>query len=205
MKRIPTAIAPLNLDLGPTKNIISIDASGVVAGSYTNANITVNSFGLVTAASTGGTGLGQYKRSRFVGLKSGTAGTIPYDATIPQNTEGTEFTELAVTITPTSAANTLRGLITLPTVTCTNSDTLIIAVFRDTTANAIAAAFTAPAAATFANPMVIPYEVTAGSTAATTFKVRYGSNAGHAIRFNGEGTTDLGGVIECRHEVWEYS
>jgi hypothetical protein len=112
--------------------------------------------------------------------------------TIPQNTAGTEF--LTVTITPKFSTSKLLvfGQMYLTTNTTTS---LAMAIFQDSTANALsAAAFYEP---TSTGQMTFPISVflTAGTTSATTFKIRAGTSGGNTVTFNGNGgTRDFGGV-----------
>ncbi len=96
---------------------------------------------------------------------------IPADNTIPQITEGAQFT--TVTITPTSATNILMLELFVPLFSMSPGTSFIGAFFRDATANAIASMFGGINAGTF----YFPYTVVAGSTAATTFRFRFGPGA----------------------------
>lgn len=121
-------------------------------------------------------------------------GTIPGDDTIPQNTEGVEF--LTATITPKSASNKLRvkfqGVVSIGA----TDGAAAVALFRDSTANAISAAIVWISIGTGASQIVIEKEVTANSTSSTTFKLRAGNSAGVTVRFNGQTSGRLfGGVM----------
>jgi hypothetical protein len=101
-----------------------------------------------------------------------TAVTIPYDDTIPQNTEGAEI--LTVAITPTSTSNRLviRALGLFGT---SSSAAVTLALFQDSTADALAASTDYFAGAMFPIPLV--HEMEAGTTSETTFKLRFGPSA----------------------------
>ena len=112
--------------------------------------------------------------------------------TIPQNTAGTEF--LTVTITPKFSTSKLLvfGQMYLTTNTTTS---LAMAIFQDSTANALAAAAFYDPTATGQMTFPISVFVTAGTTSATTFKIRAGTSGGNTVTFNGNGgTRDFGGV-----------
>ena len=125
---------------------------------------------------------------------SGTGGNtpIPADNTIPQQTEGNEV--LTCTITP-KYSNSILYVESNCFVGENNnvSDTIIAALFRDSTANAISTSFfnaQPPGASPFGgaesfNPIYLLSKVVAGSTASTTFKLRAGGNGGSTIRWNG--------------------
>ena len=104
-----------------------------------------------------------------------------FDDTIPQNTEGDEYMTLAVT--PTSATNKLRIDVKVMGGN-SNAGGQAVGLFQDTTANAIAAGVgNVPSVNQY---VVIPltHWMTAGTTTATTFKVRAGGGAG-TFTFNG--------------------
>ena len=127
----------------------------------------------------------------------------PNDDTIPQNTEGTEFMTLA--ITPTSASSKLK--IDVATFIC-GSDTirLTTALFQDSTANALAAVMSTPGFANIggSGPSGFTHYMTAGTTSATTFKVRIGGNSSVTITLNGQaGTRRFGGVASSSITITE--
>lgn len=125
---------------------------------------------------------------------------IPLDDTIPQNTEGDEV--ITVSITPTNASNRLRiefscwaGL--------SASDNYNVALFQDSTANALAAAsnFSDSNREMFS----ISHEMAAGTTSSTTFKIRLGPSGVSTAYVNGStgGSREFGGVSAARLRVTE--
>jgi hypothetical protein len=127
--------------------------------------------------------------------------TIPNDDTIPQNTEGTEFMTLAVT--PTSATNKLRIDVVWQGTSNTNSTGIIVALFQDSTANALATgSFTANAS--FLQTTTFSHYMTAGTTSATTFKVRAGPDQAATVTFNGVAAgRKFGGVMASSITITE--
>jgi hypothetical protein len=102
--------------------------------------------------------------------------SILLDDSIPQNTEGTELFTLA--ITPSNASNLLRIDVTVYHGNNTDTATNVLALFQDSTANALAAvAATIGAAGGFTTTTFTHY-MTAGTTSSTTFKVRIAANTG---------------------------
>jgi hypothetical protein len=126
---------------------------------------------------------------------------LPADDTIPQNDEGDEYLELA--ITPTDAGNTLL----IDVVLCyTHSvDTAIaVALFQDATAAALAAVANNLGAAGAAEVAAFRHTMTAGTTSETTFKVRAGGNTGSTMTVNGASSARLyGGVIASSITITE--
>lgn len=129
---------------------------------------------------------------------------IPLDDTIPQNTEGVEIA--TVTITPSSASNKLQiegwawGCLvnvggTRPT----------LAIFQDTTANSLAAEVGSETYVTGQYGWCrVTHTMTAGTTSATTFKVRGGAAAGSwKVNGNSSGTRLFGGVASSGIRVTE--
>ena len=128
-------------------------------------------------------------------------GTIPIDDTIPQITEGTEFMTLA--ITPTSVTNKLIINVTMQ-LDKNNANTLTVAMFQDSTANAIAAQFYGGLASGTSMPMSYTFSMTAGTTSATTFRVRAGSEAAGTVTMNGRGGGRIdGGVAVSSITIYE--
>lgn len=119
--------------------------------------------------------------------------TIPFDDTIPQNTEGNQVMTLA--ITPTSATNKLKIEVTVFVTADSGTPWLIAALFQDSTANALAADALFTSTATAGGTITFTHYMTSGTTSSTTFKVRVGCSAGN-ITFNGQSTARrFGGVI----------
>jgi len=130
---------------------------------------------------------------------------IPNDDTIPQNTEGGEFMTLA--ITPTSASNLLKIEVVLHGTESANvADLFMAALFQDSTADALAVGLRddqgiskGPGGIIFTHYMV------AGTTSATTFKVRAGMNIAGTFVFNGGNGTGrkFGGVLASSITITE--
>lgn len=127
---------------------------------------------------------------------------IPLDDTIPQITEGAEV--LTVAITPTNAANILLVEAVLQGSINTSNRAFSVAVFRDAVANALSAN-TAPVASSNLPVMCSCVATdTAGSTAATTFRMRAGPGSANTLTVNGSnGTRRFGGVNHSSIVVWE--
>ena len=123
------------------------------------------------------------------------ATVLPYDDTIPQKTEGDEV--LTLSITPKSATNILQIIFCgLQSFVTNNQYALQAALFQDDTDNALAAV----GAETFNNAGYLNHLMLAGTTSATTFKIRCGGDPGDlqinatnagALFFNGVASTVL--------------
>jgi len=104
---------------------------------------------------------------------------MPQDDTIPQNTEGDQYMSLA--ITPAAAANKLKIEVIAQCGT-SGAGNLAAALFQDATAAALAGTVGYCPAAANPTTLVFTHYMAAGTTSATTFKVRIGS--GGTITFN---------------------
>lgn len=132
--------------------------------------------------------------------------SIPIDDTIPQNTEGEEIITKA--ITPTSATNKLKIDVVVPVHIATGASGAthaVVALFQDSTANALAAI------ATEGNDenriITMTHVMDAGTTSSTTFKVRCGYGTIPFVYVNGKsgGTRVFGGVSKATLTITEYT
>ena len=126
---------------------------------------------------------------------------IPYDDSIPQNTEGDEV--ITVTVTPTSATNRLRIEFDAGQAGISTTGRVMSALFQDDTANALAANALATGYDGFS--LRLSHEMAAGTTSATTFKIRVGVTSGLTayINSNNAGSRIFGGVAAARLRVTE--
>jgi hypothetical protein len=133
------------------------------------------------------------------GAYATTSTQLDFDDSIPQNDEGAEFMTLA--ITPTSATNSLKIEVVF---NCrTASDATVVALFQDTTAGALAAAYSG-GAYDERTCITFTHYMTAGTTSATTFKVRGGPGSAGNLYFNGSaGARVLGGVCASSITITE--
>ncbi len=122
--------------------------------------------------------------------------TIPYDDTIPQNTEGTQI--LSATITPKTVTNRLRVRIVIWGSIVGSGDAFMVATFQNAVANAIDAGSGAiAAAATALTSTVREFEFVPASTSAQTINVRVGGSS-TTVRLNGSTSARrFGGVSKC--------
>lgn len=194
----------------------AIDAKGdLIAGTGADAfsRLAVGTNGQVlTADSTAATGLkwaaaaASSKVVQVVSAQTGAVatgtGTIPFDDTIPQNTEGTQF--MSATITPTNASNIL--IIDIVAFVAPNAQvTMQGALFQDSTANALAASLQVVSTSTDRVQLdAFRHYMVAGTTSATTFKYRAGPNASATTTFNGRsGGRLMGGVMASSITITE--
>ena len=119
--------------------------------------------------------------------------TTPADNTIPQNTEGDEY--LTVTITPASASSKLRITAHIAGDTSGDHNEFVIALFQDTTTNALSASQESGHNASTQSRFEHIYEMTSGTTSATTFKIRIGCSSANTFYLN---QTKLGETMSNR-------
>ena len=123
------------------------------------------------------------------------------DDTIPQQSEGDEI--LTCAITRLSASSRLRIRAHVP---CSVNGTIqiILGLFQDTTANALAAVSTSTGGSDVLNHLTLEHEMASGSTGSTTFKLRIGPVSSANVRTNGISTGRLfGGVMKTTLTVEE--
>ena len=158
----------------PTGNLGSTDGN-VIAYNATN-----DEFEMV-AQSGGGGNFVQMQYATTTTSGSGTT-TIPYDDTIPQNTEGSEM--MTVSITPDDATNLLIIDAFVPDCVASTGVNTIFALFQDSTADALQATATNIALNTaYPSSMVLRHIMVAGTTSSTTFKLRYGPSSAATMYF----------------------
>lgn len=144
---------------------------------------------------------------QVVGTSTGAVATgttvLPLDDTIPQNTEGDEYITQA--ITPKHASNKLKIEVTV-VLASSAGGTLAAALFQDTTANALAVASTRVDNTGSMYTISFTHFMAAGTTSATTFKVRCGNSAAGTVTLNGTaGGRQYGGVVSSSITITEFA
>ena len=119
------------------------------------------------------------------GTKASGSTAIPYDNTIPQNTEGDEY--FTKSITPTNASNILK--IDVVVMGSPSSNWGVVALFQDTTADALASAMASGYGTDNPECIAFTHYMTAGTTNSTTFKVRAGCHTSGTFTLNGVSDT----------------
>jgi hypothetical protein len=145
---------------------------------------------------------------QIVNTQSGALGSsvvvIPLDDTIPQITEGTEF--ITATITPTNASNVLDITVVL-NLSNNTGVTNVAALFQDSTANALcASAKSSMGVANAMTQVTLKHRMTAGTTSATTFRVRVGPSGAVTMGINGTAGSGrfFGGVYISSITITEF-
>lgn len=124
--------------------------------------------------------------------------SIPKDNTIPQSGEGVEI--ITCSITPTNASNLLIITVNLFAMASAQND-FVLALFQDATANAIATMEGQYMdAAGWVSSNVFSYAMVAGTTSATTFKIRGGRTNASDVTVN---VAEFGGVQTMYMEIME--
>ena len=125
-----------------------------------------------------------------------TNAVIPFDDTIPQNTEGSEI--LAASITPSSASNKIRVRVSLYCASSSGISTTNFAVFIEGIANAIFATSTYFDIALETKQVEFEFYSTPASTSLLTYKIRIGpGSASNNASINGNNSRKFGGVAKC--------
>ena len=127
--------------------------------------------------------------------------SIPNDDTIPQNTEGDEYMQLA--ISPKNASNFL--IIDVVVVLANSAVNFIAAaLFKDSIADALAVAWQNIAVINYVVTVNFRHYMVAGTTSSITFKVRAGGVAAGTTTFNGiSGARKFGGVMSSSITITE--
>tara|TARA_Y100000356_G_scaffold46092_1_gene36372 strand:+ start:183 stop:770 length:588 start_codon:yes stop_codon:yes gene_type:complete len=187
-----------------TTGVIADDAVGI---SQLSATGTASSSTFLRGdnawAAAGGGKLVQMVSSVDGAVATGTT-VFPVDDTIPQNTEGVEYMSLA--ITPTNASNKLVIQFTGSfAVNDTGGAGVGSALFQDSTAGALAATTHDSNGSHERYQHTIQHVMAAGTTSATTFKIRAGYVTSATVTFNGSNTSrQFGGVNASSLIIWEY-
>jgi hypothetical protein len=203
------AITLAKMASGTDGNIISFDASGNPVAIATGSDGQV-----LTSAGAGAppafeAAAGGGKVLQVVHVENGATLThttvMPADNTVNTSSEGGELFTLAVT--PANASN---KLIIQYIVHCSHSaanNFITGNLYQDSTSasiNTINSTVIRTASDTFS--MVGWHYMTAGTTSATTFKVRAGANNGGTFRMNGSGAVQHGGgTLLSGMTIWELS
>jgi hypothetical protein len=203
-KRVNASVGAQNGSLIVTQASTGTDAIVQAAGVDANVNLNlktkgtgyveINSVPLVNP-------LIQVATTNYSAVATGTT-IIPIDDTIPQITEGTEFMTQA--ITPKATTNLLSIEVTF-TCSCSVAAWLQVALFQDSTANALAATGQYQAStAGFVN-LKLTHTMSAGTTSATTFRVRGGADQVGTFTFNGSGgARRYGGITLSNIKITEH-
>lgn len=182
----------------------------VAAKSGANSDITSLS-GLTTALSKaqGGTGVSTPRiMVQSVTFQTGALATgttqIPFDNTIPQNTEGDQY--MSLSITPTNALSTLEVEVSA-VVSSSVANYIAAALFQDTLLGALTVSVQSTFQAGAPCTLTLNYSQVAGGTSATTFKVRIGCITAGTTTLNGisgGGGALFGGTANSKITIKEY-
>jgi hypothetical protein len=121
---------------------------------------------------------------------------------VPQNTEGGEVFTAA--ITPTNSSNLLIfHIFTTINNSAGSQPAQAVALFQDTTANALAIAACEMTGANDMHTLSLFYSMSAGTTSSTTFKVRIGASISGTSELNGRGGSQYAGAYSSGMSIME--
>jgi len=181
--------------------VIGTTPSGTIVGTTDTQTLTNKTLGAGTVMPAGS--VLQVVNVQTGSLITGTT-LFPADDTIPQNTEGFEVMTLAITPKFSTSMLIIQSIAHV-CISLAGAYRLQSALFQDSTVNALAASsMWADSGGQCQSEQIITHKMTAGTTSATTFKVRVGSQAAGTVSFNGSGGTRLfGGVIASSITIYE--
>ena len=129
-----------------------------------------------------------------------TTAAFPQDDTIPQSGEGTAYSELDTTITPKFSSSKLLVQVNLALFMGSINMRAQCALFRDSGASAL---HTADVYAEQSEQILMIHSASAGSTSATTFKVRFGRSSSNTLYLNDFSTPLFGGTVNSTMTIFE--
>lgn len=195
---------------GATGKILISDGTNIISSTPTYPNaagtignvITSDGTNFISSAAPSAGAAVQQVRTESAAEAAGTT-DIPFDDTIPQNTEGDQYFSLA--ITPTNSSHILVIEFT-GWGSYSGNDNITMALFQDSTANALAASGIENNGAGYKIPLTFRHVMTAGTTSATTFKIRIGGTTGGTFTLNGVASSRIyGGVSASGLMITEYT
>lgn len=201
------------VEAGTTKQISSSDfllttsaqASAIAAAHLTNAGALIATTAQAVSAASGG-GVFVKRTHKSYATYDTTTTSIPADDSIPQSSEGEEIT--TVSHTPSDSTNKLLVTVHAPVAISQSTVTLTLALFKDSETGARKAVpfrVLNGGAQQGEGNVSFQYEMTAGTTSAITFKLRYGVSSGTGA-INGTTSARLyGGVAAVTITVDEYT
>lgn len=136
------------------------------------------------------------------GIATTSASNIPSDDTTPQNTEGDEVMTLA--ITPTADDTKLLILVNLMVSASSSTQKITIALFQDSTADALAAVAYRTATTNQVVQQALHHNMVSGTASETTFKCRIGRSSAGNITFNGKPDQLYNGLAASTITIIEY-
>lgn len=167
-----------NIDLKVAgKGTGAVQLSGIkypTADGSSGQVITTNGAGVLTFSTPTAGGIFQTKVTTGTATTSGTT-QMPFDSSLPQNTEGFEITDLATSITPTSASNRFLITVTLYIGLVSGTAQMVQgALFVDSTANGTPILFSPGGSTTTVQCVTGRVIVSTSSVLSRTYKIRIG-------------------------------
>lgn len=171
-----------------------IAASGWVDVIVASVTAGTPTFALISTPSVAGKRLLQMVSFETGAAAQGTT-LVPYDDTIPQNTEGDQY--MSLSITPRSAASRLEIAVLAYFTHGSGTNNVIGALFQDSGANALAAQMTGFYAGSAPTQLALAHVMASPGTGTYTFKFRAGLQvASDTLHFNSNAASSrvFGGV-----------
>lgn len=192
-------ITGLTADTSPTTDdlVVTVNDPG---GTPANRKVTIAN--LLTASTFPNGSVVQAVNTTTSAVATGTT-TTPFDDSIPQSSEGDEYMSLA--ITPKSTTNVLVIRVVGFFSNSAANQRFTMALHQDSAADALSVGHVTEAVATGVNSIVLQHAMAAGTTSATTFKIRCGCNNAGTTTFNGEsGARRFGAINKSSIVILEY-